>query len=152
MTNPAWMAVVGGVAAAVIVQAIAMSWDERRSVAGSSGSLVEVALYSSASLGSLALGIWTGVATTRRTSRAWAGWLVGAAATFLATFAQMALYEMALGVEAMRTSMGEQGRQLGRRGQERAGLAAWEDHQAGGRGATLRATAALGRRDHRGRQ
>ena len=57
------MAVVGAVAAAVIVQANSMSWGERRSVAGSSDSFVVVAHYSSASLCSLALGLCAGVAT-----------------------------------------------------------------------------------------
>ena len=107
MMNPAWTAVVGAVGAAVVVQAMSLFWGEPRSEAGSSESLVAVALYSSASLGSLALGIWAGVTTARQTSRAWAGWAAGLAATFLASFAQMALYEMVLGVEALRISAEE---------------------------------------------
>jgi hypothetical protein len=107
MISPAWMAVVGALGAAVIVQAIATPWEERRPEAALSDSLVMAVLYNSASLGSLALGIWAGVATTKRTSRPWAGWLVGPLATSLAAIAQMALVERGWAVEPMRVSAEE---------------------------------------------
>ena len=101
------MAVIGVVAAATIVEVISLSWGERRSVTNSPESLVEVALFSSAGLASLALGLWAGVITARETSRKWAGWAVGVTAAFLASFAQMTLFEMALSVEAIRISADE---------------------------------------------